>query len=662
MLPETAAYRLGYLCGIFEGDGSLGVYPRQQRHDFMWRAALVMKDAPALAQAKRCAEDVGLDLRDFVHISGGPHSYAKGQQRIPGLAARGKAMVSRLACWLADPRDDDPEWIRGYLAGIFDAEGSYLSGPALQPGSLRIAQCASDRRRRIAIYVRRAGFTCVEEARAVRLLGGVNAALRFFAYCRPALLRKLNLEGMSPKSQTATLLAVEPLGRRDLADISVDGAPTYYAAGLPSHNCYQGSHVAVPAGLKKHMPAEVMERALPWAVSWTTRGLHVCWYGGEPTLSFDLVREQVPRWNEAFARAGKELTWSVTTNGSLLSPTVRAFLDEHDFGLLLSLDGPQRTHDQTRVYYDTDPKTGRPRGTWSSIPVAEILAWRPNLEIAWQLDPAVEFTVEDLDELLARGFHAINFNINWMVEWPPAARLRLEVFMRAVARRCITGRMASNWMGYLEKALTVDQKMAVPCGTGLAMLGLSPEGWLYPSQEMVYTTVLPGRAPGTAEHYRVGDVFRDPVIDQEVLRRVSAIRTEQMRPPPPFDCNNCIARSVSIGGCHCRYVGQDARDPANRFDVLPGYCQSMVSAMTGMVQGAAIERWVRPVKWIETQRAAGRTPGGLIEIQRPRARPPAASEQKDDLAQELLARVRRIDRQLQALELIEPDATGTGGN
>jgi len=404
--------------------------------------------------------------------------------------------------------------------------------------------------------------------------------------------------------------------------------------------CYQGSHASIPAGLAKHMPPEVMAAALPWAVSWTTKALHVCWYGGEPLLSFKMVRDQVPRWNEGFAQAGKSLSWSVTTNGSLLTPEVRAWLDEHDFGVLLSLDGPPRTHDQTRVFYDLDSATGRRRGTWSSIPVNEILAWRPKVELAWQLDPAIDFAVEDLDELLEMGFRNICFNLNWLVEWPPEARVRLEVFMRAVARRCITGRMSSNWMQKLEQALTVDQKMAVPCGTGLAMLGLSPEGWLYPSQEMVYTAVRPDRAPGTDLYYRVGDVLRSPVIDQVALRRVSAIRTEQMKPPAPFNCENCIAKSASIGGCHCRYVGMDGHDPANRYDVLPGYCQSMVSAMTGMVQGACIERWVRPVKWMAEQRASGRTATGLLEVA------------KRDPGQETLALVRRIARQLENLELL----------
>lgn len=433
--------------------------------------------------------------------------------------------------------------------------------------------------------------------------------------------------------------------------------------------CYQGSHVEVPKGLVKSMPPEVLDLALPWAVDWTTHGLDVIWYGGEPTLSAALVREAVPKWEDAFAAAGKALKFSLTTNGSLLTEPLRRWLDEHKFRLLLSLDGPPRTHDQTRVYYDNNPATGQRRGTWSSIPVDEILAWRPDVEIAWQLDPSVEFTVDDLDELLARGFKHVNFNINWMGEWPPAARLRLEVFFRAVARRCIQGLMSSNWMSYLEKALTIDQKMETPCGTGLAMLGLSPEGWLYPSQEMVYTAVRPGNAPGTAEHYRVGDVRRSPVIDVEHLAIVSAIKTAQMKPPAPFDCNNCIAKSVSIGGCHCRYIGMDKADPTNRYQVLPGYCQSMQSSMTGMVQGAAIERWVRPVAWMAQQQAAGKTPGGLIELQRRNsARPtggapepgPAspARVQDEHIAFEILRRLSRIEEKVDALDVVELEETG----
>ncbi len=303
-------------------------------------------------------------------------------------------------------------------------------------------------------------------------------------------------------------------------------------------------------------------------------------YGGEPLLLFPLIRKTVARWREAFQRAGKEIRLSCTTNGSLLTEEVRWFFDEHDVGALLSLDGPPELHDQTR-------RLRGGQGTSSLIPHNAILAWRPQIEIAWHVDPRVAFAPEHLDAMIARGFRRIAFNINWGREWDLEACERLTIFFEHAGRRMLAGHFASNWKAKLDKLLTRKDRMAVPCGTGRAMLGLSPEGWLYPSQEMVYTTAQPNRAPGTLEYYRIGDVFRDQVVDADALARVSTIRTDQLRATAGFDCSACFARVACLGGCHCQYAGQDGRDPANRYGVAPGFCQSYRAALNGMLRGKA---------------------------------------------------------------------------
>jgi len=341
------------------------------------------------------------------------------------------------------------------------------------------------------------------------------------------------------------------------------------------------------------MTAETLELALPWAMGWAGRGLNVVWYGGEPLLNLPLMEAAMPRWEKFFGAAGKDLGWSVTTNGTLLNARAREVLDRHKVGILLSLDGPPETHNQSRVYYGGKP-------SFQDIPTEDILKWRPNVEIAWQLDPRWVAMPEHVEDMITRGFHKINFNINWMVEWSAERRLQLMEFMRYIARTCLQTRrgeragreLTCNWMGKLDEALIKISKPTQPCGTGLHMLALTPEGWLYPSQEMAFTTLEPNRAPGTAEYYRVGDVNQDPIINAETLAKVSTIRNDQMVLPAGFDCKNCVANPVSFGGCHCRYVGQDGTDPTNRYNVMPGWCQSMQSAMTGLLQGAMIEKYV----------------------------------------------------------------------
>jgi len=379
--------------------------------------------------------------------------------------------------------------------------------------------------------------------------------------------------------------------------------------------CYQGGdHSAQRVhglGLETLMSKAVLDKALPWAIEWTGHGrgngraeglakqlgsspppppggkLKVALYGGEPLLASPLIREIVPEWKAAFKAAGKEITFSATTNGTLLNESMRAFFKEQDVGILLSLDGPEERHNASR------PKVGG-GPSWADIDPVSILKWRgPRLEIAWQLDPRHYFEADDIDRMLALGFKNQNYNLNWLEPWPDEARLRLQDFAKRAARRMSEGKLASYWHGRYMRAGT-EQRMTQPCGLATHMLALTPEGYLYPSQEMAFTAFEPERAKGTAEHYRVGDVGNDPVLDQEALTRVGQIQTKDMKPPPPYDCDDCVAKATSIGGCHCRYIGQKPDDPSYRYDVPVGYCQSMRAMITGLMQGYWVERKLTP--------------------------------------------------------------------
>jgi sulfatase maturation enzyme AslB (radical SAM superfamily) len=364
------------------------------------------------------------------------------------------------------------------------------------------------------------------------------------------------------------------------------------------------------------MSMDIAQKAVEWSHKWGAGPLQVIWYGGEPLLGYKtIMKELVPKWTAA--RGAMKLppvSHSVTTNGTLLTDEVREWMDQVNMGMLLSLDGPKRFHDKSRPYYDK-------HSSWDDIKPEGILKWRPNTEIAWQLDPknfdpdsgAEQITPAVVDEMMGLGFKNIAFNINWMDEWNEKSRWNLQWLFKHITilmlerQRAVdagepdanTKGLGCNWFGKLQRALTVDSKMTQPCGTGLNMVGVSPEGWLYPSQEMVYTVVMPGRAPGTAEFYRLGDLNKTPVLDLDRLTALAEIRTEQMRPPAPYECKTCVAHSASIGGCHCRYVGdyQNGQDVANRFDVTPGYCQSTIAVHTGMLMGASVARYIRPDGW-----------------------------------------------------------------
>lgn len=71
-------------------------------------------------------------------------------------------------------------------------------------------------------------------------------------------------------------------------------------------------------------------------------------YGGEPLLEFELIKKCV-----AYVKKnvdGKQVTFNMTTNGTLLSDEVADYLMENDFSLMISLDGSEKEHDVNRKF------------------------------------------------------------------------------------------------------------------------------------------------------------------------------------------------------------------------------------------------------------------------------------------------------------------------
>ncbi|MEA2185759.1 MAG: hypothetical protein QOK16_770, partial [Solirubrobacteraceae bacterium] len=137
--------------------------------------------------------------------------------------------------WPLSPSD---EWRKGFLAGVFDAEGSV-------DGGIRISNLDETILPWIASCMDAFGFRMALEEHdlnggcAVRLSGGLRERLRFFHLVDPAVRRKLDIEGMALESDGRTAVAsIEPLGTAmRLYDITT-GTGDFIANGIVSHNCF----------------------------------------------------------------------------------------------------------------------------------------------------------------------------------------------------------------------------------------------------------------------------------------------------------------------------------------------------------------------------------------------------------------------------------------
>ncbi len=82
----------------------------------------------------------------------------------------------------------------------------------------------------------------------------------------------------------------------------------------------------------------------------TDEELIVGFYGGEPLINIDLIK-QVVSYSKGLAKsAGRKLIFSMTTNGTLIDGDIAKFLLDNEFSIIFSVDGPEELHNGNRVF------------------------------------------------------------------------------------------------------------------------------------------------------------------------------------------------------------------------------------------------------------------------------------------------------------------------
>jgi DNA repair photolyase len=231
-------YRRGYLCGVLRGDGHLGSYtyarPGRNLGD-VHRFRLALADQEALSRASDYLAFLGVRTDEFAF------SVAVGNHRaMRAVRTQARAKVERIGELISWPLLPTLSWIKGFLAGIFDAEGS------CSEHVLRISNTHPQILAWTRACLARLGFDYAVEPRpgsngltCVRLRGGLAERMRFFLGTDPAITRKRTIEGAALKSAAPLrVIAIRPLGMTlRLYDITT-GTGDFIANGVVSHNCF----------------------------------------------------------------------------------------------------------------------------------------------------------------------------------------------------------------------------------------------------------------------------------------------------------------------------------------------------------------------------------------------------------------------------------------
>lgn len=102
----------------------------------------------------------------------------------------------------------------------------------------------------------------------------------------------------------------------------------------------------------KRMDFDTAKRSIDFALerSIDTPLFYFGFYGGEPLLEFELITKCVAYIEEK--TTDRNIRFTITTNGTLLTVEIYEYLVEHNFDIMISLDGPKEIHDQSRKFKD----------------------------------------------------------------------------------------------------------------------------------------------------------------------------------------------------------------------------------------------------------------------------------------------------------------------
>jgi uncharacterized protein len=289
------------------------------------------------------------------------------------------------------------------------------------------------------------------------------------------------------------------------------------------------------------MSREVAEKAVDFLIENGGSRTHaeIDFFGGEPLLNMDVVRDTVRYIRQREAETGKVFRLTLTTNAVLLDDDIISFLNDEAIALVLSVDGRREVHDRMRPFsdgsgsYDTTMENVRRvvksrqgknyyvRGTFTAN----------NLDFA---SDVLDLADAGITQLSVEPVVAKDACYELKEEHLPLLFKQYDLLAAAYVQR----RLAGNRFDFFHFNVDLNQgpclaKRLSGCGAGHEYFAVTPTGELYPCHQFV------GR-----EEFNMGTVFSG-MQKQSMSRDFRSCHVLQKE-----ECRSCWARFLCSGGCH----------------------------------------------------------------------------------------------------------------
>ena len=294
-------------------------------------------------------------------------------------------------------------------------------------------------------------------------------------------------------------------------------------------------------GERALMSFEVGKRALDFLIenSGTRRNLEVDFFGGEPLMNWDVVKELVSYARVQEKIHNKNFRFTLTTNGMLIDDDVIEFSNREMSNVVLSLDGRKDVHDRLRVDY-------MGRGSYDTIvpKFQEFVKRRGDKNYYMRgtfTHKNVDFT-NDIFHMADLGFTELSMEpvvcspedaSALTQEDLPVLFDQYEILAKEMIKRKKEGRPFTfyHYMLDLTHGPCIYKRIS-GCGSGTEYMAVTPTGDLYPCHQFVGDT-----------KYLLGNIY-DGVTNKEIQNEFKLCNA-YARP----ECNDCWAKLYCSGGC-----------------------------------------------------------------------------------------------------------------
>ena len=294
-------------------------------------------------------------------------------------------------------------------------------------------------------------------------------------------------------------------------------------------------------GERAIMSYEVGKRALDFLVenSGTRHNLEVDFFGGEPLMNFDVVKQLVAYARSIEKEKNKNFRFTLTTNGVLIDDDVIDFANKEMSNVVLSLDGRKEIHDRFRVDYAGN-------GSWEKIvPKFQRLVnarGRKGYYMRGTFTHANPDFLEDIRTMLDLGFTELSMEPVVTAPNDPSAlteadrRIVMEQYEKLaelMLKRDAEGKPFTFYHYMIDlKGGPCIYKRISGCGSGTEYMAVTPWGDLYPCHQFVGD-----------EKFKLGDIWHG--VSNTAIQNEFASCNVYARE----ECRDCWARLYCSGGC-----------------------------------------------------------------------------------------------------------------